>query len=353
MRQVSRLLNGRCPRRRGRPAQHLAAIWGPYTGIGPTRQVVNVVMDATTPCTHPAPVHSLPLSLSLSRLRWRKRHHHCRRKLRELLAPSYLRLTSPPSVSKSASSSSIFSTSWLDEISPRWSTFREIAVVWFTAVATPIPTNLAAAPSLSSFFSPSRVSACLGQGRGLCHAILALVSPSCRNAATAPPRSPPTTTPHMSRLTGAIRVRRFYLESSALSHWCLSRPSPTFYRSEMAGVSRGISVVPLWLTATPLRRSNPRATYLYRRGITQGSCWCPWVRHRSSPSVFSVFCFLWVFSVFWDADTRVPMSVTQRLPPLFYLKSRFLAILQESYLQFLSSKICKTNFMMIHGMATF
>jgi len=51
--QASRFLNGRCPHRRGRPAQHQAAICRPYA-----------VMDATTPRTHPALVHSLPPSLS-------------------------------------------------------------------------------------------------------------------------------------------------------------------------------------------------------------------------------------------------------------------------------------------------
>jgi len=101
---------------------------------------------------------------------------------------------------------------------------------------------------------------------------------------TASPRSPPTSTPHVSRLTGAIRVRRFYQESSALSHWCLSRSSPTLYRSEMAGVSRGSSAVPPWPTATPLHCSNPRATYLYRCGITPGARWCPWIYRKSSPS---------------------------------------------------------------------
>jgi hypothetical protein len=45
--------------------------------------------------------------------------------------------------------------------------------------------------------------------------------------------------------------------------------------------------------------------------------------------------------------------VAQRLPPLFYLNSRFLTILQKSYLLFLSSKSCETNFVMIHGMASF
>jgi len=46
-----------------------------------------------------------------------------------------------------------------------------------------------------------------------------------------------------------------------------------------------------------------------------------------------------VFSASYDADTRVPLSVAQRLPPLFYLNPRFLAILQKSYLLFLSSKL--------------
>ena len=115
--QSSFCLNRSRARRRGRPAQHLAAIWRPYGGVGPTHQVVDVVMDATTPRTHPALVHSLPSSLS--QLRRRKRHRHCRRELRELLAPSPLCLASPLSVSKSALSSSIFSTPWLDEISPR------------------------------------------------------------------------------------------------------------------------------------------------------------------------------------------------------------------------------------------
>jgi len=54
-----------------------------------------------------------------------------------------------------------------------------------------------------------------------------------------------------------------------------------------------------------------------------------------------------------EPDMRVPLSVAQRLPPLFYLKSRFLAILQKSYLQFLSSRNCETDFLMIHGMASF
>ena len=151
-------------------------------------------------------------------------------------------------------------------------------------VATPIPANLAAALSLPSFILSSHIRVCVGLGCGPCHAIPALVPPSCENTATAPPRSPLTSTPHVSRLTGAIRVRRFCLESFTLSHWRLSRSSPTLYRSEMAGVSRGNSVVPPWPTATPLRRCNPSTTYLHRCGITPGARWCPWIRRRSSPS---------------------------------------------------------------------
>jgi len=68
------------------------------------------------------------------------------------------------------------------------------------------------------------------------------------------------------------------------------------------------------------------------------------IGEHSPASVLSVSCV---------ADTRVPLSVTQRLPPLFYLNSRFLAILQKSYLLFVNSKSCETNFVMIHGMASF
>jgi len=126
-------------------------------------------MDATTPHTHSASVHSLPASLSRSARR--KRRRHCLREFPELLAPSPLRLASPPCVSKSASSSSIFSTPRLDEISPRSATFREFLVVGFTAVVTPIPANLAAAPFLPPFFLLSHVKVCLGLGVGSRHAI--------------------------------------------------------------------------------------------------------------------------------------------------------------------------------------
>ena len=59
------------------------------------------------------------------------------------------------------------------------------------------------------------------------------------------------------------------------------------------------------------------------------------VGEHSPASVLSVLCV---------ADTRVPLSVTQRFPPLFYSNSRFCAILQKSYLLFVSSKNCETNF---------
>ena len=51
-------------RRRGRPVRHLAAIWCLYAGVGPARQVIGVVMDATTLRTRSAPVYSLPSSIS-------------------------------------------------------------------------------------------------------------------------------------------------------------------------------------------------------------------------------------------------------------------------------------------------
>jgi len=163
-------------------------------------------------------------------------------------------------------------------------TFHEFVVVGFTAVATPIPANLAAALLSPPFFPLSHVKVCLGLGVGSCHAILVEAPPSCGNTAAAPPCAPPTSTSHVSRLTRAVRVRRFYLESSALTHWSLSCSFPTLYRSEMAGVSRGSSAVPPRPTVTPLRRCNPSATYLHRSGITPGARWCPWIRRRSSPS---------------------------------------------------------------------
>ena len=141
-------------------------------------------------------------------------------------------------------------------------------------------------PPLHPFFSVfylSRVRAFLGHRHGLCHTLSSLVALSCGNTATVPPRSPPTTTLHVSRLTEASTVRPFYLGSSTLSCWCLSRLSPTLYRSEMAGISRDSPTVPPWPTATSPRCSNSRTTYLYRRGRTQGARWCPWIHRRSSP----------------------------------------------------------------------
>ena len=101
---------------------------------------------------------------------------------------------------------------------PEVSDICEFRVVGFTAVVTPIPANLAAAPSLLPFFLLSRVKVGLGLGVGPRHAIAAEAPPSRGNTAAAPPCSPPTSTSHVSRLTGAVRVRRSYLESSALTH---------------------------------------------------------------------------------------------------------------------------------------
>jgi len=216
--------------------------------------------------TRPAPSHSL--CLSLSRLRRQRRFRHCRRELHELrMSSSSCRVISP-GVSEYASSSAFFSTSWPPEIAPRWAAFLRFSVVGFATVATLTLANLAAAPSLYSFFYLSHVRACLGHRHGLCHTLSSLVAPSCGNTVAVLPRSPPTTTLHVSRLTGASRVRSVYLGSSVLAHWCLSRPFPTLYRSEMAGVSRDSPAVPPWPTTTPSCSSNPWTTYLYRRGKT-------------------------------------------------------------------------------------
>ena len=71
---------------------------------------------------------------------------------------------------------------------PEVSRISRVAVVRFTPVATPTPANLAAAPSLPSYFPQSRVRVCLGLACGSCHAIPALVPPLCGNTAVAPPR---------------------------------------------------------------------------------------------------------------------------------------------------------------------
>jgi len=180
---------------------------------------------------------------------------------------------------------------------------------------TPIPANVAAAPSLLPFFPLSHVRVCLGLAIGPRHAIPAETSSSRGNMVAAPPCSPPTRTSHVSRLTGAVRVRRFYLESSALTHWCLSRPSSMLYRSEMAGVSRGSSAVPPWPTATPLRSRNPSATYLHRCGITPGARWCPWIRRRRPPSASICRRRCPLFSVSLTRGARLP--VTQRSPSFY------------------------------------
>jgi len=234
------------------------------------------------PHTRPAPSHSL--CLSLSRLRRQRRRRHCRREPHQLRTPSSSHRVISLGVSESASSSAFFSTSWAPQIAPRWAAFLKFSVVGFAAVATSTLANLAAAPSLSSFFCLSHVRACLGHHRGRCHTLPSLVAPSWGNTAAVPPRSPSTTTLHVSRLTEASRVRSVYLGSSTLSHWCLSRPSPTLYWPEMASVSRDSPAVPPWPTTTSSSCSNPWTTYLYRRGKTQGACWCPWNHWRSSLS---------------------------------------------------------------------
>ena len=229
-------------RRRGRPGAargcHLAPIRRCWTHWSGHRRRQG--RHATPALTQRPPTRSA----SLSRLRRQRRHRHCRQELRELRVPSSSRRVTSLGVFESASSSAFFSTSWPPEIAPRWAAFLRFSVVGFAAIATPTLVNLAAAPSLPSFFCLSHIRACLGHCRGLCHTLPSLVAPSCGNTAAVLPCSPPTTTLHVSRLTGASRVRSFYLGSSALSHWCLSHPSPMLYQSEMAGVSRDSPAVP-------------------------------------------------------------------------------------------------------------
>ena len=225
-------------------------------------------MVATTPRTRPAP---LPLALSLSHaLRWQQRHRHWRRASRELRMPTSSCRASSPSVTESASRSSFFSTSRLLKIEPRWATFLEFVVVKFTAVATPTPTNPTATLSLPSSFLLSHIRAYLGLILALCHTLSPMVVPPSRNTATVPPRSPPATIPHVSRLTGVSRVRPFHLGSSALSRWCSGSLIPMLYQTETSGVSWDSPVVLPWPTTTLLRCSNPRTTYFYRCGRTQG-----------------------------------------------------------------------------------
>ena len=188
----------------------------PYVAVGPARQVIDAVMDATTPRTHQ---HSSTPSLSLSRATPTTEtpsplSPRALRASRVLvfafhLAPERLQVCLKllhllhPLVGRDLPEVSYMSRDCRRRVHGR---------------RDPIPVNLAAAPSLPSFFPPSRVRVCLGLGYGPCHAILALVLPLRGNTANTPPRSPPTSTPHVSRLARAIRVRRFYLESSALSH---------------------------------------------------------------------------------------------------------------------------------------
>jgi hypothetical protein len=140
-------------------------------------------MVATPTRTRPAP---LPLALPLSRaLQRQRRHRHWRRASHELRAPPSLLRASSPSITKSASSSSFFSTSQLLEIEPRWATFLEFNVVKFMAVTTPTLVNLVPALSLPSSFLLSHVRAYLGLLLALCHILSSMVAPPSGNTATA------------------------------------------------------------------------------------------------------------------------------------------------------------------------
>ena len=60
-----------------------------------------------------------------------------------------------------------------------------------------------------------------------------------------------------------------------------------------------------------------------------------------------------VSPVLWVADARDPLSSDSTVLSSLLFKSRFLAFLQKSYLQFLRSKNCETNFVMFLEMASF
>ena len=179
-------LNRSRARRRGRPAQHLAAICRPYAGVGPTHQVINAIMDATTHRTHPTLVRSLPPSLardsdggnaiaivaessaSFARARLRVSPH-----LRASPSPPRAPPSSPP-------------LRWTR--SPRGELHFVSCRRRVHGRRDPESGEPRAAPSLPSFFLLSRVRVCLVLGCGPCHAIPASVPPSCGNTAAAPPR---------------------------------------------------------------------------------------------------------------------------------------------------------------------
>ena len=137
-----------------------------------------------------------------------------------------------------------------------------------------------------------------------------------------------------------------------MTHWCYRKPKGTLYRLESSGVSPSISTETPWSAASPFRWLRRGEKGVNRFASDLGSCWCPKFgrrpcRHREIAGEFRLG------REEKEPDMWVPLSVAQLFPPPIYLKSRFLAILQKSYLQFLSSKNCETNFVMIHGMASF
>ena len=101
----------------------------------------------------------------------------------------------------------------------------------------------------------------------------------------------------------------------------------------------------------PLSVAPPWGNGVNRFAKVWGSRWCPWFgrrpRHRGEIAGESR-----LGREEDKSDRRDPLSMTHRFPPFLLFKSRFLAILQKSYLQFLSSKICETNFVIILEMAS-
>ena len=137
-----------------------------------------------------------------------------------------------------------------------------------------------------------------------------------------------------------------------MTHWCCRKPRGTLYWPESSGVSPRTSIEPPWSSASPFRWLRRGEKGVNRFASDLGSRWCPQFgqRPRRRGEITGEHR---LDREEEEPDMRPPLSVTQRLPPLFYLNSRFFAILQKSYLLFLSSKGCETNFVMIHGMTSF
>ena len=124
------------------------------------------------------------------------------------------------------------------------------------------------------------------------------------------------------------------------------------YRHESSVVSPSTSAEPPWSSASPFRWLRRGEKGVNRFASDLGSHWCPQLGRRPHCRG-EITGELRFGRGEEEPDMRLPLSVTQRLPSIFYLNSRFLAILQKSFLLFLSSKSCEKFFVMIHEMSSF